>query len=115
MGPWKGLGLFFDHAKSVKDWTTTACPICDLYFRWIMTTITCDMQLEDYDSQCMLWFGIIELTKKHGVNGMSFHGFMVENAQTNLIGVKRVFCNKNSNELMEDMEKTCEFHQVQSL
>lgn len=81
-----------------------------------MMTVICNMQLEDYDSQCMLWFGIVEhIMHKHGVNDMSFHGFMVDSAQTNLIGVKRVFCNKKSNEPMEDMEKTCEFHWVQSL
>jgi hypothetical protein len=60
-----------------------ACHVYDLDFRWIMTITICDMQSEDSDSQSVLWFGIVEHMKIHGVNDISFRGFVVDIAHAN--------------------------------
>ena len=51
--------MIFDHAKRVKDWTVLACHVYDPDFRRITTITICDMQSEDSNSQCLLWFGIV--------------------------------------------------------
>ena len=48
----------------------------------------------------MLWFGIVEHMKTHGINNILFHGFMADNAQIYWIGIRRVFGNGNPNKFV---------------
>lgn len=73
------------------------------------------MQLKYSSSHYLLWFGIVEHMKTHGVNNISLCGFMVDNAIANWISVNRVFDNGNPNEPMKSTERTCESHWVQSI
>lgn len=106
--------LMFDHTYRVKGWTTMACHVYDPVFRRVMTIAICDMQSEDADSQCLLWFSMINLMKNHGLSNINFKGFMADSAQANFIGVRRVFGSGNPKEPIQGGERTCGFHWEQS-
>ncbi len=55
--------IVFDHVKCVQAWTTMACHVYDTTYCHVMTIVVCDMQFEDVDSQCFMWFSLVTFLK----------------------------------------------------
>lgn len=64
----------FDHIYRVKGWTTMVCRIYNHVLHRVMTVAICDMQTEDADSQCLLWYNLNNLMKNHGISNINFKG-----------------------------------------
>jgi hypothetical protein len=72
--------VVFDHVKRVGDWTTLAADVYDPHYCGIMIIATCDMKVEDVNTQALFW-RLLNLTcLEHGVPKVDFHGFMANDA-----------------------------------
>jgi hypothetical protein len=49
----------------------------------VMTIAIYDMQLEDVESQVLMWRALMKLMKANGIHMPQFRGFIIDNVQVN--------------------------------
>jgi hypothetical protein len=75
--------LMFNHCKHVLGWSTMAWQVYDPNYVRVMTIAIYDMQLEDVESQVLMWRALMKLMKANGIHMPQFRGFIIDNVQVN--------------------------------
>ncbi len=94
---------------------TFACHVYDSFYYKVMTIVICDMQSEDMEIQCVMWWNLNKVMANNGVPNLNFKRFMANNIHASQNVVQIIYGNKDVSESMVDREQTCFFHWNQSM
>jgi hypothetical protein len=73
----------FDHVKHVEGWTILTYHVYDSFYCKVMMITIYDMQFEDMEALCVMWWNSNKVMANNGVPNPNFNGFTANSAKAN--------------------------------
>lgn len=89
--------------------------IYDATYCGVISIAICDMLSKDLTTQLVFWKNLNVVMAWHNLSNPKFKGFIGDNAQAYWNAVQIMYGNGDASIPIEDQERTCFFHELDSI